>query len=56
MVDNERRRIETSIRSWTFGDTAIHEVRQHKHLGVIQSNTMTKPVEIMHQSFVSPAT
>ena len=46
MIYNERRRIETSIRSWKFGDTAIHEVRQHKHLGVIQSNTMTKPVEI----------
>ena len=46
MIYNEIRRIETSIRAWKFGDTAIHEVRQHKHLGVIQSNTMTKPVEI----------
>ena len=47
IVYNEKKlRIEANLRSWKFGDTVIHEVKQHKHLGVIQSSTMIQPGEI----------
>ena len=46
IIYNVSRRIETDIRSWKFGNTEIRAAPQHKHLGVIQSNIRTKPVEI----------